>query len=299
MAVILCPFCGTEVPDRQRDYGDKQFVNCEICRPYEISGTAIAMLQAQLDAQPPLQGALLAPAVRRLPRSDKPAFIGSDVLKTLLSTAAVPPAKEQATNLIEYLGDRLRGDPAGSVLHTSHQWAAVVGAPTDRGGSYIAKNVEQLGLIHANFSLSGFDAGLTMAGWDEYESIKHPRPAPGTPNENLPSADPSSPIPAADRVVTLDHNSAGYQRIEEQLDKLAEVVRGSNEVRRADPDEADQRIAELDAGTRLLKARRVRLAAIATVLVPALLWVAEKFADTIVGNLATQLIEALKLMLGL
>jgi hypothetical protein len=41
------------------------------------------------------------------------------------------------------------------------------------------------------------------------------------------------------------------------------------------------------------------LAAITVVLVPALLWVAEKFADTIVGSLATQLVDALRLMLGL
>jgi hypothetical protein len=62
-------------------------------------------------------------------------------------------------------------------------------------------------------------------------------------------------IPASDRVVRLDHNSQEYKKTVEALDKLEEALKGDNEF--PDPEEKEQRIAEVSAMKRLLQAVRV------------------------------------------
>lgn len=56
-------------------------------------------------------------------------------------------------------------------------------------------------------------------------------------------------IPASDRVVSLDHNSAVYGEVISALESTIDAVRGSNEYATSDPDDHDQRTAELEAGS--------------------------------------------------
>jgi hypothetical protein len=58
-------------------------------------------------------------------------------------------------------------------------------------------------------------------------------------------------IPAADRVVSLDHNSEEYTDVIEAAEKLEKTIREANDF--SDPDEKDQRVAEVSAARRLLQ----------------------------------------------
>jgi hypothetical protein len=284
-----CIFCSSEAREEVRP--DARVFFCPICGTYEISGTALSMFNARRQSQPPLEPALLSPEVRRLPRTnDQPAFISSDTIRDLMDGVKVPPVRDQFNNTILYLGDKLEAvNPAGVVHHKSAEWAAVVGG---QDGFYIVKALEGRGLVHATYYIGGFRAGLTPEGWDEYERLKA---------ERQPAPQPSPPLtaPASDRIVPLDHNSPEYVQVTETLDRLTEAVRGSNEYQERDPDDKDQRLGELEASKTLLKSRRVRLAALAPLLLGALYWLAEQFAGSVIGELSSELIEYLKLMLGL
>jgi len=113
----------------------------------------------------------------------------------------------------------------------------------------------------------------------------------------LVTLEPAIPIgaPAADRVVTLDHNSRDYARATEAVVRATEALRGDNEY--VDADDRDQRVAELEAGSRLLRAVRVRLDAIEVLLIAALKYLAKKFAEQAIGVLASAAIAALLALL--
>jgi hypothetical protein len=106
-------------------------------------------------------------------------------------------------------------------------------------------------------------------------------------------------VPASDRVVTLNHNAPEYKQATEVLPQIIELVRGDNEYGDADPEDKEQRLAELEAGGRLLKAPRARLEPIKALLLPALKYLAKKFADTTIGLLASKALAALLALLSL
>jgi hypothetical protein len=104
-------------------------------------------------------------------------------------------------------------------------------------------------------------------------------------------------VPASDRIVTLDHNSEAYIQATEGLDKLVEALEQVNDY--PDAEDKEEKLAELSAGRRLLRAVKVRYAAIAAVLGPPLVWLSEKFAGGLVGQLSGTVWQALKGLIGL
>jgi hypothetical protein len=93
------------------------------------------------------------------------------------------------------------------------------------------------------------------------------------------------PIPASDRTVTLGHNSPEQTQALEKIDELVDAVNQANNLP-ITPEEKEQFVAELSAGRRLLEASTVRLAALRSTVRPALRWILEKAAGTIVGKIA-------------
>jgi hypothetical protein len=92
-------------------------------------------------------------------------------------------------------------------------------------------------------------------------------------------------IPAADRTVSLGHNSPEQMQALEKIDELVEAVKRANDLP-ASPEEKEQLVAELSAGRKLLEASIVRLEALQAVVRPALRWILEKAAGTIVSKIA-------------
>lgn len=103
-------------------------------------------------------------------------------------------------------------------------------------------------------------------------------------------------IPASDRVVTLDHNSSQFDEVAAALEKAESALQQQNS---GDPDEKEQRLAELSAGRRLLQASRIRVGVFASLVISALIWVATVFAETAAGQVAEYAIALIKPLLGL
>jgi hypothetical protein len=92
------------------------------------------------------------------------------------------------------------------------------------------------------------------------------------------------PIPASDRTVSLGHNSPEKKQALEKIDELVEAVKEANDLP-GSPEDKEPVLAELSAGRKLLEASTVRLDALRATVQPALRWILEKAAGTIVGRL--------------
>lgn len=103
-------------------------------------------------------------------------------------------------------------------------------------------------------------------------------------------------VPAADRVVTLDHNSDPYLRTLEALDELIRALQGANDY--PDPEDKEQHLAEVAATKTLLKPRRVRVAAVVSVIGGGLVYLTSHFVGTAVDMAAHNVIDALISLFG-
>ncbi len=106
-------------------------------------------------------------------------------------------------------------------------------------------------------------------------------------------------IPAADRLVELDHNSEAYADTLAAIEKVRDEVKASNEYAADDPEDRDQQISELNAGLEILKAVRVRLSVATNLILPPLMHLAQKFSDNLIGELAKQAAHFLRTLIGL
>lgn len=112
-------------------------------------------------------------------------------------------------------------------------------------------------------------------------------------------ADLHASAPASDRAVGLNHNSAEYQTAVATLDQLIVVVQTSNVYRETEPQDHERRLAELEAGRRLLGSRWLSLKTLKIALISTITYLAAKFADAPIGEAAVAAWSALKRLLGL
>ena len=101
--------------------------------------------------------------------------------------------------------------------------------------------------------------------------------------------------PAADRIVTLDHNSEPYKEV---MDKLDELIKEVKKDLSNDFEEKERVLGELQAGKTLLKSLKVDKNKIMAVLIACLNWLKENLDNIIITGLATALLELLKALLG-
>lgn len=119
------------------------------------------------------------------------------------------------------------------------------------------------------------------------------------PEEEVEFEDEEQPppdyVPAADRIVQLDHNSEPYKEAIGRLDELIAQVRSANDY--DDLEDKQERLAELAAGRVLLGAPRVGRRTAWTLISTAIFWLVEKFADGVIGELGKAALETLRTLL--
>ncbi len=114
-----------------------------------------------------------------------------------------------------------------------------------------------------------------------------------------PTSDPTSlDIPASDRVVKIDHNLPEYREIVEKIDSVTFTAKTNNLLKSDYPEESEQRVAELEAGRRLLDAPQANPRLIKELLINALKWFAEKIADGVVSTMIATLMLIIAKFLG-
>jgi hypothetical protein len=132
------------------------------------------------------------------------------------------------------------------------------------------------------FEKAGFDLDEAI---DEYAAEKN-----GTP---------PSVIPAADRIVRIDHNSRQYDEVKDKIETVENAARMNNSLNSNHSDELGQRLAEIEAGKKLLAAPLTNTTLIKSLLFPALKWIGEKIADNIIAAIIAPLLLVLLTLLGM
>jgi hypothetical protein len=138
-----------------------------------------------------------------------------------------------------------------------------------------AFELRDMGYANDASHLSGFAGALKGLGMQEAERL----------------------IGAAERAVELDHRAPEYQRATSALDAVTDAVRQSNDYATSNPEDREQRLAELEASKELLKPKKTRLHAVLAVATSVLLYLADHFAGGVIGDLASEALAALKALI--
>ena len=98
-------------------------------------------------------------------------------------------------------------------------------------------------------------------------------------------------------MVRIDHNSQEIREINGKLDQVIESVVESNSLS-VDADEKAQRVAELEAGKRMLEAPQAERGLLERLFVPVLKWIAEKSAEQVIATLVITLLTLIAAYFG-
>lgn len=102
---------------------------------------------------------------------------------------------------------------------------------------------------------------------------------------------------ADERTAVVDQSSQDFRSAIDAIDRLVETVERSNSYRENLPEDHSRRLAELEAGRRLLMGGRFSITAVKATLWATVIYLAEKFIDEPIGEAASFAWEALKVLL--
>ncbi len=105
-------------------------------------------------------------------------------------------------------------------------------------------------------------------------------------------------VPASDRVVRLDHNSADYRDTLSQLSSVENAVRESNSIGAADPENRDRTLSEIAASRQLLGAPMVRASLLWGLVGGALMWLLGQVAGHALEPTIKALLSRLSILLN-
>ena len=112
---MKCPICGSEATDKgSRDYGDKSRYECPRCGPYEISRTALTMLEGRLGDSPTAR-ARLSHVLRMGPKKDGEWFMVTSANIDELVSQPLPDVDKQLMHLLEWLAVQVGDDRLGHI----------------------------------------------------------------------------------------------------------------------------------------------------------------------------------------
>jgi hypothetical protein len=176
----LCPVCGNgaEVsgwaPNAAR-------VICPRCGQFALTDSLINDLP-ELFKKSPLRAALMSHTIRRMQRGDQLVTILPSTAETFWSRGHLPSAKEQADDLILWIGDN-QTDNASSITTSEPFLDAWIGGIPGRGHAQglrwlVAEMESNRGapkLFVHNFAGGRAVLQLTLAGWERYSTLKQVR----------------------------------------------------------------------------------------------------------------------------
>ena len=184
--------------------------------------------------------------------------------------------KGTKTRIIIAMYESLVSDRGYTAL-TSEQISQLV---TDLPSAYVSKAIDSL----YNEDLLEYDSGDFSMSEEAILLV-----------EQKLIADGGAVIPAADRLVSIDHNQPKAGEITSALEALEKSVVGNNDAFAIDPEARAAAIAEVSALRRLWESAYVRIDAFKARSQSVLTWVSEKAAATTLAEACKHLI---KLILG-
>ncbi len=182
---VSCPVCESEAePLGNRDYGDKTGYDCPRCGPFEISGTALAMLENSPDYGLNVR-ARLSHSIRLSRGEDRKLFMVSSANLEELVARPLPDFNRQVDLLLLWLSERLGDDNFKTVAIPSYRHlAGYIGAVDEDGVGRLLDDAEGEDLIGRESVLQVF---LMPKGLKRLEKLRNS-------NGEETGTSPSSPI---------------------------------------------------------------------------------------------------------
>lgn len=154
-----CPVCSYDAEiGRDKDYGDKKQVDCPRCGPFQISRSAIAILNNREPDR--VQRARISHGIRSRTSSADWFLLNTEHLSPMMNEP-LPPIEKKLENLIGWLKLQLGDDHFGKVTLNPESLAPVVGAVDGDG----VKELLGLGRDEQIIRGDGEFVGLTPKGW--------------------------------------------------------------------------------------------------------------------------------------
>ena len=187
---MSCPVCKGNFGKCQRlpSTGDAFKYKCDGCGRFDIAGSAYAVwfgANASHNPMSPLQRSALSHALRIASSGSEPIRITDPWMQEFLRNARLPSPATQAASLIARIGDCVSKEGKGLLIDPATE-AALVGAfdvvmfndlLSELTKRELVKQLEQVNvpLPRGDGHLRTHLIGLTLDGWERYESEKRGR----------------------------------------------------------------------------------------------------------------------------
>ena len=167
-----CPVCSSSAKFAERHGRDSENIRCTRCGPFEISGTALAMLDRRLGMEP-YAPARLSHAICARTSEQTPVFITSTNLDDFVQQP-LPGVEKQLENFVTWLAAELADDPLGRIPNPwPNMLAGIVGAVDEKRVQRLLRYGNERGILE--FDDNEALIGLSPAGWKMIEPTREPK----------------------------------------------------------------------------------------------------------------------------
>jgi hypothetical protein len=205
--------------------------------------------------------------------------------------------------IVNRYGDSIKPEAMERIIRQLSAWG-IISVITDKYagetlGLYPAKSQESFDRV-GELGYSDVIAKGTSGGVDWFARVFNNQefweditsePVPEVSVEESSTID--SQVPASDRLVTRSDNRLEIEVLEADVRGLVEELESNNEAAVDLGDEKDVIVGELKAAESLVSQPVFRLTRLATLILPGLKFLADKFASGAIGELAKRLIAAI------
>lgn len=196
--MAFCPICKTSANEEQPSGGDYRRVDCRRCGKYQITGTALSMLESRLAGADKKSIAKLSHSTRSMTSGTDAKWpeINSVNLDEMLKQP-LPPIDRQVMNLLVWAAAQLEDDQLGAVeLPDEDDLTAVV-------GTIDGERVQAIIELAVNERLIEYVPddciSISTKGWARLTPGPKPDPSPQSPEAQ-------TPVTAVDRIVKAHCN---------------------------------------------------------------------------------------------
>lgn len=165
-----CPLCQQDGSSTQdRDYGDKILFDCHKCGRFEISRSAVTVLENRHVQQNSEEAARLSHALfaSRIQDEHLP-MISTSTLDEFLESP-LPNPHERADNFVEYLGREAGANPGAWIDLDHEKIASAIGGLNGTDTQYCVSELTRLELVKID---SSHRAALTLQGWARFDELR-------------------------------------------------------------------------------------------------------------------------------
>jgi hypothetical protein len=175
----ICPVCSM-TPTKVTGWGPSARIECERCGDFALTD-ALNQDLPDIFKRERLRAAMVSHAIRRTQRKGQPITIYPNTIETYWSRGHLPAPKEQADDLIVWIGDNqpdsARGATARELALDAWIGAALPQVPGSAAGlrwliAAMEPNETSPVLFVHRYSSGTVVFQLTLAGWERYAALK-------------------------------------------------------------------------------------------------------------------------------